>query len=81
MDFARDVVVCKIREMPEPKLGYIGQELNVSKGFNHLENCSNYVTLVQLKDFFRYYHHYIAVVGKWIFIPTAIMPYRLVHHL
>ena len=67
MDFARCVVVEKIRKMSEPKLAYIDQELNVSKGFNLLNNCSNYVTLVQLQDLFGSYHHCIALVGKWIF--------------
>ena len=41
-------------------------EMIVSKEFNILEHCTNFVTLVLLLDMFELCQHSITVVGEWI---------------
>ena len=52
--------------MLEPKHCYMSFEMIVSKGFNILKHCTNYVTLVLLLDMFELCQHFNVVVGKWI---------------
>ena len=64
--FLCENVTGKIRNMLEPRHCYMTFEMMVSKGFNILQHCTNYVRLVLLLDMFELCQHSIAVVGEWI---------------
>ena len=65
--FAQDVVLNQVRDKGKRwcKLSY--KSLKEEYGYDTLLDISTYLTLIQLKYSLGGNHHFVTVVGKWIF--------------